>query len=168
MCQRKLIKPLFPRSIVRIICLVPESDSMLRVRHLSPRARTPTRATPGSVGYDLTSAISVGLLPGDRALVWTDLAVEPPPGTYGRIAPRSSLAVQHGIDVGAGVVDPDYRGNLGVLLINNGPSPFMVQEGMRVAQLLLERAETPAIEIVLDLSETERGAGGFGSTDSPV
>ena len=80
------------------------------------------------------------------------------------MAPRSGLAVKHGIDVGAGVVDYDYRGPLGVVLFNFGQEPFEVKAGDRIAQLVLERIVTPAVEEVEELDSTERGAGGFGST----
>jgi dUTP pyrophosphatase len=87
----------------------------LFVSRLSPGALTPSRATPGSVGYDL-SACSATIVPAkNRALVPTGLAIAVPPNTYGRIAPRSGLALKHGIDVGAGVVDSDYRGEVKVL-----------------------------------------------------
>lgn len=87
-----------------------------------------------------------------------------PSGYYGRVAPRSGLAVKHFIDVGAGVIDEDYRGPLGVVLFNHGQNDFAVKKGDRIAQLLLEKIATPDIEVVEDLDETERGAGGFGST----
>jgi hypothetical protein len=83
-------------------------DPSLLVQKLSPDARTPSRATPGSVGYDLHTTERTTIPPRERALVKTGLAIKTPPGTYGRIAPRSSLAVKHSIDVVTGVVDPDY------------------------------------------------------------
>lgn len=101
---------------------------------------------------------------GGRAIVPTDISIAIPPGTYARVAPRSGLAVKHGIDVGAGVVDYDYRGPLGVVLFNFGKEPFEVKAGDRIAQLVLERIVTPDVEEVEELDSTERGAGGFGST----
>jgi deoxyuridine 5'-triphosphate nucleotidohydrolase len=94
----------------------------------------------------------------------TDIAIAVPLGTYGRVAPRSGLALKHGIDVGAGVIDEDYRGNVGVILFNHSDVDFIVAAGDRVAQLILEKIETPDVEVVDDLSETVRGGGGFGST----
>jgi dUTP pyrophosphatase len=87
-----------------------------------------------------------------------------PNGVYGRVAPRSGLAVKHGIQVGAGVVDPDYTGEVKVVLFNHGDKDFEVKKGDRVAQLILERCETPEVEEVGTVEDTERGAGGFGST----
>ena len=94
----------------------------------------------------------------------TDLSIAIPRDTYARIAPRSGLAWKHFIDTGAGVVDYDYRGNVGVILFNHAETDFEVKAGDRVAQLILERIMTPPVAEVADLGETERGAGGFGST----
>ena len=99
-----------------------------------------------------------------RAIVPTGLALAAPPGTYARVAPRSGLAVKHFIDTGAGVVDEDYRGEVGVVLFNHGGDAFEVRRGDRVAQLILERIVTPEVEEVDDLDATARGAGGYGST----
>lgn len=99
-----------------------------------------------------------------KALIPTDISMAIPSGYYGRVAPRSGLAVKHFIDVGAGVIDEDYRGPLGVVLFNHSQNDFAVKKGDRIAQLLLEKIATPDIEVVEDLDETERGAGGFGST----
>jgi len=99
-----------------------------------------------------------------RAIVPPDLSVALPPGVYGRVAPRSGLAVKKGIACGAGVIDGDYRGAVGVVLFNHGAEDFAVTRGDRVAQLVLERIATPAVVEVDSLDDTERGAGGFGST----
>jgi dUTP pyrophosphatase len=99
-----------------------------------------------------------------KELVKTDLSVAIPRGTYARVAPRSGLAWKKFIDVGAGVVDYDYRGNVGVILFNHGEEDFVVRKGDRVAQLILERIVTPDVVECDDLDDTERGAGGFGST----
>lgn len=137
----------------------------LRVKCLRPNVSLPRRSSSGAVGYDLYSAESVVLLPGHRALLGTGVAIVLPVGTYGRVAPRSGLAVKHGIQVGAGVIDPDYTGEVKVLLFNHGDTAFEVKSGERVAQLILERCETPPVEeVVGTLEQTARGAGGFGST----
>jgi dUTP pyrophosphatase len=86
--------------------------------------------------------------------------------TDGRIAPRSGLASKHHIDVGAGVIDADYRGQVKILLFNFGTTDFEIKEGDRVAQLILERIYTPEVVEVQELEESVRGAGGFGSTGS--
>ena len=137
----------------------------MRVKVLDPGATLPKRQTPGSAGYDLATNETFELLPGQRRLVRTGLSVAVPEGTYGRVAPRSGLAVKHGIDVLAGVVDSDYRGELGVVLINHGSEPFRAIRGERIAQLIIERVDTPDIEVVDDLDDTTRGEGGFGSTN---
>ena len=143
----------------------------LLVKRLNKNAKMPVRGTVGSAGYDLSSADNV-VIPGkSRAVVKTGLAIAIPSGTYATIAPRSGLAVKRSIDVGAGVVDADYRGEVGVVLINNSDDEFRVQQGDRIAQLLLEKIATPAVEEVEALDDTVRGAGGFGSTGmqpSPV
>jgi dUTP pyrophosphatase len=141
------------------------SDEALCVQLLTPAARAPVRASADAAGYDLFAAAAVVVPPsGGRALVPTDVAVAVPPGTYGRVAPRSGLAVKHGIDVGAGVIDADYRGAVSVVLFNHGAAPFAVAAGDRVAQLVLSRIATPAVAVVAHLPSTTRGAGGFGST----
>ncbi|KAK0453842.1 dUTP pyrophosphatase [Armillaria borealis] len=98
------------------------------------------------------------------ALVNTQLSLAVPIGTYGRVAPRSGLATKHMIATGAGVVDADYRGPLFVLLFNHSEKDFEVEEGDRIAQLVLEKIVTPEVLEVQDLDETLRGANGFGST----
>jgi dUTP pyrophosphatase len=92
------------------------------------------------------------------------LAIEIPPGYYGRVAPRSGLAVRHGIDTLAGIIDSDYRGELKVALINFGDQPVSFAAGERIAQLIIERAERCDYFWFEELSETERSEGGFGST----
>lgn len=94
----------------------------------------------------------------------TDIQVELPSGCYGRVAPRSGLAAKNHIDVGAGVIDEDYRGNVGVVLFNHAQADFDVKRGDRIAQLICERIFYPELVEVSTLNETERGAGGFGST----
>ena len=139
----------------------------LNVIKLDPHAVLPARATSGSAGYDLFSIDSYVVLPGRRVVVSTGISVQLPPGTYGRIAPRSGLAVKHGLDVLAGVVDPDYTGEVKVVLQNFDHHPFVIRPGYRVAQLILENF-TVADDVVEIPSEntplTGRGASGFGST----
>ncbi|KAI9361651.1 mitochondrial deoxyuridine 5'-triphosphate nucleotidohydrolase, partial [Zopfochytrium polystomum] len=136
----------------------------LKVKLLSDRARLPTRGSAGAAGYDLYSAVTTTIPPHSRSVVATDISVAIPAGTYGRVAPRSGLAVKHFIDVGAGVVDSDYRGPLGVVLFNFGGVPFDVQQGDRIAQLILEKYLVADAVVVDELDDTERGDGGFGST----
>ena len=136
----------------------------LGIKKLSFDALLPTRGSIGAVGYDLYSNCD-GVIPtSERMLVSTGISVVLPNGVYGRVAPRSGLAVKHGIQVGAGVIDPDYTGEVKVVLFNHGDKDFEVKRGERIAQLVLERCETPDVEEIGLLEETERGAGGFGST----
>jgi len=136
----------------------------LRVKRLNDDAILPTRGSGGAVGYDLYSTQELVVSPTQRALVGTGIAVVLPVGVYGRVAPRSGLAVKHGIQVGAGVVDPDYTGEIKVVLFNHGDKDFEIKKGDRIAQLVLERCETPDIQEIGAVEETDRGSGGFGST----
>ncbi|HYE75255.1 MAG TPA: dUTP diphosphatase [Blastocatellia bacterium] len=140
------------------------SDSQIKVKKLREGASLPTRANSTDAGADLCCIEPFTLMPGERGLVPTGLAVEIPPGWYGRVAPRSGLAVRHGIDTLAGVVDSAYRGELQVLLINLGQDPVSFEAGARIAQLIIERVATCEFNWAESLSETARGAGGFGST----
>ena len=140
--------------------------STLLFKRLSSFSYAPTRATAGSIGYDLRSAVDCIIKAHDRAVINTDLAFILPSKTYGRIAAKSGLTVKHKIDIGAGVIDSDYRGNVGVVLINNGENDFEVWKGDQIAQLILEKAKIVLAEEVEMLDETKRGQGGFGSTDS--
>ena len=136
----------------------------LRVKRLSANAVLPKRGSSLAAGYDLSAAYDVIVPKRGKALVKTDLAIACPESTYGRIAPRSGLAWKKFIDVGAGVIDADYRGNVGVLLFNHSEEDFKVEKGDRVAQLILEQiCMVPVVECE-DLEETVRGEGGYGST----
>jgi dUTP pyrophosphatase len=144
------------------------SGPALRVRRLSERVELPRYATHGSAGLDLAAAVEGPLVlqPGERALVPTGLAIALPPGHEGQVRPRSGLAVRHGVTVlnAPGTVDEDYRGEVKVALINLGREPFVVEPGMRVAQLIVAPVTRVEIEDSPDLDETARGVGGFGHT----
>ncbi|PSS31348.1 Deoxyuridine 5'-triphosphate nucleotidohydrolase [Actinidia chinensis var. chinensis] len=137
---------------------------ILKVKKLSEKAVLPSRASPLSAGYDLSSAKEIKVLARGKALVPTDLSIAIPEGTYARIAPRSGLAWKHSIDVGAGVIDADYRGPVGVILFNHSDTDFEVKVGDRIAQLIIEVIMIPDVAEVDDLDSTARGSGGFGST----
>ena len=137
---------------------------LLKVKLLSEHATLPSRATHGSAGYDLAASHMTVVPRHGKTLVQTDISILVPQGHYGRIAPRSGLALKHHIDVGAGVIDPDYRGPVGVILFNHGPEDFHVKQGDRIAQLILEQISTPPVVEVDDLEDSVRGEGGFGST----
>lgn len=138
-------------------------NATLKVKLLRPGGILPVRATSGSAGYDLFSAEQVFIPGRGRRAVSLAISVQLPKGTYGRVAPRSSLALR-GIDISAGVVDSDYRGEVSVIMVNNGDEGFLVDARMKIAQLILERIVTPTVEEVLELDSTARGKGGFGST----
>lgn len=136
----------------------------LKFAQLHADARLPTRGSTHAAGLDLYSIEKVTILARGRAAVSTGLAVAIPHGYYGRVAPRSGLAVKHGLDVLAGVIDSDYRGEIICALVNHNDESFEIEAGMRIAQLIIESIATPRPVWSEDLSETERGRAGFGST----
>jgi deoxyuridine 5'-triphosphate nucleotidohydrolase len=136
----------------------------IKIKKLHAEARLPQRGTAFSAGADLYCLEAFTLAPGERKLVPTGLVIEIPSGFYGRVAPRSGLAVRHGIDVLAGVIDADYRAEVKVPLINFGQEPVSFNAGERIAQLIIEQAAMCDYVWSEDLSDTSRGEGGFGST----
>jgi dUTP pyrophosphatase len=128
----------------------------------------PAYATAGSAGCDLVAAVAEDLVlaPGARALIPTGIAIALPPGTEAQIRPRSGLALRHGVTClnTPGTIDCDYRGEIGVILINHGTEPFRIVRGLRIAQLVVAPVARVAWEEVAALPGTARGAGGFGST----
>jgi len=144
----------------------------LRIQRL-PHAEglaPPAYETAGSAGMDLRAAVAedgpVTLAPGARALVPTGLKIALEPGYEAQVRPRSGLALKHGLTClnSPGTIDSDYRGEVGVILINHGQDPFVIRRGERIAQLVIARHEQAAMLEVETLDETARGAGGFGST----
>lgn len=131
---------------------------------LSEGASAPTRGSDEAAGYDLYSNENGVIEPKDRLLVKTGVVMVLKKGTYGRIAPRSGLAFNYGIDVLAGVIDSDYRGEIGVILYNTGKNTFEFNKGDRIAQLIITPILTPELKVVDQLDETNRGEGGYGST----
>lgn len=133
----------------------------------NPDLELPRRATAHAAGYDVRSAEpDFVLAPGEIRLVATGLVMELPEGIECQVRPRSGLAVKHGVGMpnAPGTVDPDYRGELRVPLINLGRLPVAIARGERVAQLVFARFETPVVEEVVEVGSTVRGRGGFGST----
>merc|ERR1719410_807303 len=141
-----------------------EKLDMLLVAKPSEHATIPTRGSPLAAGYDLYSAQDTSIPARGKGLVKTDIQIRVPRGTYGRVAPRSGLAWKQHIDIGAGVVDEDYRGNVGVVMFNHADQVFEVKKGDRIAQLVCEKIAYPEIHEMKTLDNTERGEGGFGST----
>lgn len=140
---------------------------MIPVTPIHPNAKLPTKGSKDAAGFDLYAAENVPIPAGTRAVVSLGIRMAIPPHHYGRIAPRSGLALKSGIDVGGGVVDADYRGEVKVILFNHGKEDFAVHAGDRVAQMIV--TPCPPFEMVagpVDEAGTERGVGGFGSTGS--
>lgn len=137
----------------------------MKVKLNNFNSQIPTKGSEHSAGYDLYSCCNSLIYPQERALVKTGIVLEIPEGYYGRIAPRSGLALKNGIDVMAGVIDSDYRGEIGVILYNTDKNvPFHIKIGDRIAQLIIEKYHTFDIEKVETLNPTQRNSGGFGST----
>jgi dUTP diphosphatase len=143
------------------------ADAELQVELLDRRARPPERTRPGDAGYDLRCLEAFELRPGERRMVPTGVAIALPPGFAGLVVPRSGLAADHGISVvnGPGLVDPNYRGELRVILVNLGAERFHGAAGDRIAQLLVVPFAAPELRIVDELpASADRGANGFGSS----
>ncbi len=141
--------------------------SLTRLDH-AKELSLPTYATPQSAGMDLLAAVSqpITLQPGERKLVPTGLTIALPDGYEAQIRPRSGLAFKNGITVAnaPGTIDADYRGEVGVLLVNLGTEPFVIERGMRIAQMVIAAYTRATFSEMLELPVTVRGAGGFGST----
>lgn len=141
------------------------SKSTLKIT-LSDGATAPFYATPGSAGLDIRSTKEVTLQPGERQLVPTGLKIAVPAGFEAQIRPRSGLALKQGISMvnTPGTIDSDYRGEVGVILINHGQEIVTLEKGERIAQMVICPVEQVIIEVVESLDDTTRGTGGFGST----
>ena len=137
---------------------------MLRFKRLTKNAVAPTRGSDDAIGYDLYASDSKIAPACGKAIISTDLSFEIPQGHYGRIAPRSSMAWKKHTDVGAGVIDRDYTGAVGIVIFNHSQDDLVVNAGDRIAQLILEKASIFPLEEVTSIHETNRGGGGFGST----
>ena len=145
----------------------PSPSSSCPTARASTCPRTPSPAAPASTSAPpCPKSEPLALAPGAFALIPTGLKVALPDGTEGQVRPRSGLAFRHGVTVlnSPGTLDSSYRGEVGVLLINHGREPFVVERGERIAQLVVARYERVRLEPANSLDETERGAGGFGST----
>ena len=135
-------------------------------KKIDPTAQLPSYAHPGDAGMDVRSIEELTIPPGGRALVRTGLVMQLPPDAEAQVRPRSGLALKHGVTVlnAPGTIDAGYRGEVGVILANFGDAPFVVEKGMKVAQIVVARVEQAEIEEVLETDATMRGADGFGST----
>ncbi len=147
--------------------------TIVRIPGSDPSVALPSKATPQSAGLDLRANLQlesrekgVILKPGERKLVPTGLSIGLPEDYEGQIRPRSGLALKHGISIlnSPGTIDSDYRGEVGIILINFGKEDFRIVHGERIAQLVINKLEEVIIEVASELSQTTRSGGGFGST----
>lgn len=138
----------------------------LLVEKINEKAIAPFAAHKGDAGLDLFSVEETVIKPNERKLIHTGIKIQLPENTEGQIRPRSGLALKHGITVlnSPGTIDEGYRGEIGVILINHGSGEFKVEEGMKIAQLVIKPIIQVEVTEVLELTETTRGEGGFGST----
>jgi len=138
----------------------------VKIKRISPDAIIPTKATPGSNGYDLFSVEQKSILPGGRIAVSTGISAELPEDYVALVCSRSGMAIKNGVAVinAPGVIDADYRGEWKVLLVNHGESVMEIQNGQKVAQVLFVKTENAEFDIVDELNDSVRGSGGFGST----
>ena len=141
------------------------TQPIFKFRKLSTEAIAPIKITPHSARFDLTSPRIVVIPPQNWLTVFVGISIQLPPRCYGRLAPRSGLAALQGITVDAGVINRDYTGNLGVVLVNRSRRPYTIHAGDRIAQLICEKIEYPILEEIKDLPQsTKRGFFGFGSS----
>lgn len=142
------------------------SRPKLKVKKLDPDAKLPVRAKELDAGYDICSIVDAKVMPGESVVLSTGIALETPPGTYAAAHPRSGLAARHQVTIlnAPGTIDEGYRGEVKVNLINLGGVPFHVIKGNRIAQLIIQKYETPEVIEVTELSDTDRGEAGHGST----
>jgi len=142
----------------------------LPVKLLRPNAKAPERKTDGSVGFDIAACLSeeVVILPGETRMIGSGLAIALEPGFAAFIYARSGLGIKYGMVPAncVGVIDSDYRGEIIVGLKNTSNEPFVVHDGDRIAQMVVNKCELPELCISEDLDDTTRGEGGFGSTGS--
>ena len=143
---------------------MPTTPDVLRFKQLDSRAVLPRRGSTLAAGLDVCSIEELNIEPKQRVMARTGLAVAIPPGFYGRIAPRSGLASKNGLDVLAGVIDSDYRGEVCCVIYNTGDEAINLPAGSKICQLIVEHIITPEAAWATELDDTARGAGGFGST----
>lgn len=142
-----------------------KNNMNIQIKKLSDKAKIPSQGSKYAAGYDLYAAEEVLVNTMGRKLVKTNISISIPEGYYGRIAPRSGLAYKNGIDVLAGVIDSDYRGDIGVILFNTDHNlDFEVNVGDRIAQIIIEKCHSVNWETVETLDATVRSEGGFGSS----
>ena len=141
-------------------------DQRVKVQKLSAEARVPTKGSTKAAGHDQYASEGTEIPAGGPVMVGTAIAILLPHNTYGRIAPRNRLVVKHRLATNAGVIDSDYRGEVKVVLVNQGDQPYQVEQGDRIAQLIIEKITNEELEEVAELEDTIRGNQGFGSSNT--
>jgi dUTP pyrophosphatase len=138
----------------------------VKIKRIHADALLPLQANPGDAGMDLYSIATVEIPSGEARLIQTGLQIELPKGTEAQIRPRSGLALKHSVTVlnSPGTIDEGYRGEIGVIIINHGKETFVVEKSMRIAQMVIQHVPLVQLKEVNGLSESERGASGFGSS----
>ena len=159
-------KALEENLITRFSEIQADKDQKVRVKKLSPTARVPNRGSDKAAGHDLYANEGTEIPAREQAVIGTGIAIGLPYNTYRRIAPRSGLAVKHRLMTNAGVIDADYRGEIKVVLVNQGNQPYRVEKGDRIAQLIIEKINNKELQEVTELDDTERNTKGFGSSNN--
>src|ERR1700761_8094244 len=159
-------KALEENLITRFSEIQVNKDQRVRVKKVSPTARVPTKGSDKAAGHDLYANEGTEIPAGGQVMVGTGIAVQLPYNTYGRIVPRSGLAVKYRLTTKAGVIDADYRGAVKVVLVNQGNQPYQVEPGNRIAQLIIEKINNEELQDVAKLDDTERDTKGFGSSNT--
>ncbi len=143
-------------------------ETIVRIKLIHPKAKPPQKMTSGAAGFDIFAFLGDDMIlePGERAIIPTGFSMELEPGFEAMIRPRSGLAAREGVTLlnTPGTIDADYRGEVRLIVINLGQKPFRIENGLRLAQMVINRIPVAVIEISEQLTDTERGAGGFGST----
>tara|TARA_B110000967_G_C18869389_1_gene554530 strand:- start:1234 stop:1656 length:423 start_codon:yes stop_codon:yes gene_type:complete len=138
---------------------------MFKVQLLNDNAYPPKRANEYAAGYDLYASENCIIDPHKHSIIKTGISIQLPPNTYGRIAPRSGFTVKKHTHIGAGVIDCDYRGEVGIVVFNlDSEKKIVIEKGNKIAQLIITPILTPVVTIIDILDESDRGSGGFGST----
>ena len=152
--------------ITRLSEVQAKKDQSVKVKKLAAEARVSTKGSAKAAGQDLYASEGTEIPAGGQVMGGTGVAIQLPHNTYGRIAPRSRLAVKHRLVTNAGVIDSDYRGEVKVVLVNQGNQPYRVEQGDRIAQLIIEKINNKELQEVAELDDTIRGNQGFGSSNT--
>ena len=159
-------KALEENLITRFSEIQADKYQRVKVKKLFPTARVPTKGSDKAAGNDLYANKGTEILAREQAVIGTGIAIGLPHNTYGRIAPRSGLVVKHRLATNARVIDADYRGEIKVVLVNQGNQPYRVEKGDQIAQLIIEKINNQKLQEVVEIDHTKRGTQGFGSSNT--